>query len=60
MSTWIWVLSFTVLGAVPKHGELAKYGTKAECEQALVGLKQEAQAQRQQLTGRCTLTLKQK
>lgn len=60
MSTWIWVLSFTVLGAVPKHGELAKYGTKAECEQALTGLKQEAQRQNQQLTGRCFLMIKQK
>lgn len=43
--SWVWVLSFTVLGTQSEHGEQAKFDTKQACEQALTEFLQN-QAQR--------------
>jgi hypothetical protein len=32
---WIWVLTFTILGSNPEHGQIAKFETKQECQIAL-------------------------
>ena len=47
--TLIWVLSFSVLGPVPESGELAKYKTQAECEQARAQKREEFRAQNKQI-----------
>ena len=58
MNTWVWVLTFTVLGSVPEHGNIAKFQTRAECEERLQAMKQEAKQGRKQLVGSCQLTLR--
>ena len=58
MSTWVWVLTFTVLGVKAEHYTFAKYATKAECEQALQSIKQEKAQQKQQISGACKLVAK--
>lgn len=60
MKTWIWALTFTVLGPNPEHGTSNKYTTQAECEQALAALKQEKQRQNKSIVGSCKLVLKEK
>ena len=57
-STIIWVLSFTVLGAVSEHKEFAKYKTKQECEQALTAAKEEYKDKKQKISGACKPVLK--
>ena len=52
---WIWVLSFTVLGSKPEHGQIAKFTTKAECEFALKQKIQEIKAKNQEVVGTCFL-----
>ena len=51
--TLIWVLSFSVLGPVPESGELAKYKTQAECEQARAQKREEFRAQNKQIVATC-------
>ena len=51
--TLIWVLSFSVLGPVPESGELAKYKTQAECEQAKAQKREEYQAQKKRIVASC-------
>ena len=51
--TLIWVLSFSVLGPVPESGELAKYKTQAECEQARAQKRQEYEAKKQRIVASC-------
>ena len=51
--TLIWVLSFSVLGPVPDSGELAKYKTQAECEQAKAQKREEYQAQKKRIVASC-------
>ena len=51
--TLIWVLSFSVLGPVPESGELAKYKTQAECEQAKIQKREEYQAQNKRIVASC-------
>lgn len=58
MSTWVWVLTFTVLGAAPEHHTFAKYATKSECEQALQSIKQDRAQKKQQIAGSCKLVAK--
>ena len=58
MSTWIWVLTFTVLGNPAEHGSLPKFNSRAECEQHLEVLKQEAQNKKKQLVGHCYLVMR--
>lgn len=58
MNTWIWVLSFTVLGPTAEHGTISKHTTRQECEQTLEQLKQEKKAQNKTLVGSCRMTLK--
>jgi hypothetical protein len=50
----LWVLSFSVLGSIPHSGELAKYHTKEECQQALVGIRQEYQSKNKKIAASCT------
>ena len=57
-SSIIWVLTFTVLGAVSEHKEFAKYKTKQECEQALIAAKEEYKAKKQKISGACKASLK--
>ena len=56
--TLIWVLSFSVLGPVPDSGELAKYKTQAECEQARAQKREEFRAQNKRIVARCNPSTK--
>lgn len=58
MSTWVWVLTFTVLGTNAEHRSFSKYATKQECEQVLQSMKQEKLKQNQHIAGTCNLVLK--
>ena len=53
MQSLIWVLSFSVLGAVPEHGTVAKFKTKQECQQALEQKKQEYKTNHKIVVGSC-------
>lgn len=50
---WVWILSFTVLGGQPEHGQQAKYESKQACEQALLDLRQRESLRGRELVGRC-------
>lgn len=54
--TWIWVLAFSVLGSQPEHGAVAKFETRAQCQQALEQKRQEMQAQGKQIAAHCYLS----
>jgi hypothetical protein len=56
--TLIWVLSFSVLGPVPEHGEQAKFKTQAECEQARAQKREEFRSQNKQIVASCHLSTK--
>ena len=56
--TLIWVLSFSVLGPVPESGELAKYKTQAECEQARAQKREEYAAKKQRIVATCNPSTK--
>ena len=56
--TLIWVLSFSVLGPVPEHGEQAKYKTQQECEQARVQKQEEFRSQNKKIVARCNPSTK--
>lgn len=58
MNSWVWVLTFTVLGSSPEHGVISKFTTREECNQALVQLKEEKKKHNKNLIGSCNLTLK--
>lgn len=58
MSTWVWVLTYTILGTSPEHVTMSKYQTQAECQQYLDTVKQERQARGQQVVGSCQYVLK--
>ena len=51
--TLIWVLSFSVLGPVPESGELAKFKTQADCEQAKAQKREEFRSQNKQIVASC-------
>ena len=56
--TLIWVLSFSVLGPVPEYGEMAKYKTQQECEQARQQKREEYQAQKKRIVSTCHTSTK--
>lgn len=58
MSSYIWVLSFTVIGIAPEHHTITKYQDKQECIKALESIKQEHLAKKKQVVGSCKLTLR--
>lgn len=58
MYTLIWVLSFSVVGTTPEYGELAKYKSKKECQEALVQKKEEYKEKGKKLFGTCYQTSK--
>lgn len=53
---WVWVLTFTILGSKPEHGQIAKFATKPECQQALIAKKQESEQRGKELVGACYYT----
>jgi len=55
----IWVLTFTVLGPTPEYGEVAKFNTKQECQQALEQKRQEFKPKNKTVVGSCHQTTKQ-
>jgi hypothetical protein len=57
-TTIVWVLAFTVVGVNPEHKTFPKYSNKQECEQALVQIKVEYKAKKQNIAGSCTPILK--
>ena len=57
-TAFVWVLSFTILGATPEHKEFAKYSSKEECERALVETKAEYKAKKKQIVGSCRVVMK--
>jgi len=57
-TAFVWVLSFTILGATPEHKEFAKYSSKEECERTLAEMKKEYQAKKQRIAGSCKLVMK--
>ena len=54
----IWVLSFTVLGPTPEYGEMPKFNTKQECQQALEQKREEYKIKKQRIAGSCSQTTK--
>ena len=58
MSTWVWVLTYTILGTTPEHGTISKYQTQAECQQSLEAFKQDRQSRGQRVVGTCRQVLK--
>jgi hypothetical protein len=56
--TLIWVLSFSVLGPVPEHGEQAKFKTQEECEQAKAQKQEEFRSQNKKIVVRCNPSTK--
>ena len=57
-TAFVWVLSFTILGATPEHKEFAKYSSKEECERALVETKAEYREKKKQIAGSCKVVMK--
>jgi hypothetical protein len=57
-STMIWVLSFSILGPVPESGELAKYKTKEECQEALQQKQEEYKLKHKAVVGNCRQSTK--
>lgn len=53
---WVWVLTFTILGTKPEHGQIAKFETKQDCHRALILKRQEAEQRGRELVGTCYLT----
>lgn len=60
MTSWIWVLTFTILGSTPEHGTISKFNSRTDCEERLKVMKQEANQDRKQLVGSCSLVIKAK
>lgn len=58
MSTVVWVLTFTVLGANPEHKTYDKYRTKEECQQDFIKYKEEYKKDNKQIVGVCTRKIK--
>ena len=57
-TAFVWVLSFTILGATPEHKEFPKYPNKEECEKALAETKAQHQEKKQKIVGSCKLVMK--
>lgn len=58
MTIWVWVLSYSILGANPEHHTITKYQDKQECTKALESIKQEHLAKKKQIVGSCKLMLR--
>lgn len=59
MTSWIWVLTFTILGTTPEHGTIAKFSNRADCEERLKVMKQEANENKKKMVGSCSQVLRQ-
>lgn len=58
MNVWVWVLTYTILGAAPEHGTISKFQTQSECQMALQSLKEERKLRKQAVVGSCHRVLK--
>ena len=56
MTTWVWVVSFSVLGTNPEHGIFGMFSNRVECQQALQTRKQEMKANGKEIVGTCFFT----
>lgn len=54
----VWVLTFSVLGSTPENGELAKFNTKQECQEALKQKREEYKDKNKKIAGSCHQTTK--
>jgi hypothetical protein len=54
--SWVWVLSFTVLGSKAEHVSLAKFETKSQCQTALEAKRQELKAKGSEIAAHCYLS----
>ena len=52
---WIWVLTFSILGSQPEHGQQAKFDSLSACQQALTELRQREAVRGRELVGTCFL-----
>jgi hypothetical protein len=50
---WVWILSFSILGSQPEHGQQAKFETKLACQQALANMIQTQSQLGREVVGRC-------
>lgn len=57
MDNWIWSLVFSVLGSSPEHGQLNKFKTKAECEVAIVTLRQTYKEKNKEIVATCVFKM---
>lgn len=53
--SWIWVLSFSVLGSQPEHGQQAKFETLQACQQAIVELRVQQAQRGREIVATCFL-----
>lgn len=51
--SWVWILSFSILGSQPEHGQQAKYETRQACEQALADIQKRELQRGREVVGRC-------
>lgn len=56
--TWVWVVTFTVLGSSGEHGTFGAYATKPECEAALLEKRLQMLSQNKTIVGTCYVTQK--
>ena len=49
----IWVLTFSVLGPTPEYGEVPKFNTKQECQEALKQKREEYKPKHKTVVGSC-------
>jgi len=53
--TWTWVLSLTILGTPSENGELARFDSRAACQQSLVEMAQREAQRGREVVGTCFL-----
>lgn len=56
MTVWVWVATYSVLGALPEHGSFGMFITKAECQSALNQRIVEMKSKGREAVGTCFLT----
>ena len=56
--SWVWVISFSVLGSQSEHGMFGNFLTKTECEQALIEKRFQMLQQNKTIVGTCFVTQK--
>lgn len=54
--SWIWVVSFSVLGSSTENGTFGAFETKAQCELALQQRQSDMRSKGKTLVGTCYVT----